>query len=143
MVELTWTRKRKGDFFAKVDPKVVLSLLNERTKAKEEKDYDKSDEIAKELQGMNVCYSDDNKQWYVKKQLTPEPAINEESGYNKKGEAKGGKKQVRDSSAYAIKKKERNRRQAQKNRDNKKKLRKEKAAQITKITKFDDFKVSA
>jgi len=50
-----------------VDEKTVHSLLAERTAAKKQKDWSRADEIAAELQEMDVCYVDEKRVWYTRK----------------------------------------------------------------------------
>lgn len=48
-----------------VDEDKVTQMLNKRSAAKQQKDYATADAMAAELQGMNVCYVDEKREWYT------------------------------------------------------------------------------
>ncbi|KNC77003.1 hypothetical protein SARC_10523 [Sphaeroforma arctica JP610] len=129
----TWSKdEKKNDPAVSVDEVAISQLLDKRTAAKLNKKYDEADAFAKELQGMNVRYSDDTKMWYATggtknpAQTSPVKVVATKNG-----------KGLRPMNAYELKMKERQRRQSKKNAKKQKMI---KASKISKITKFDDFK---
>ena len=70
-----------------LDEASVEQLLEDRTAAKQSKNYKKADEIAQKLQGMGIAYVDEKKLWYTKKEKGPAP----KKVASKKG-GKGNKK---------------------------------------------------
>jgi hypothetical protein len=68
--KVPWLRVSKGGRWTTavdrdVDETAILALLNERTAAKEAKDFTRADECAAELQRLDVCYVDGEAAWYT------------------------------------------------------------------------------
>ena len=67
-----WTRLRAGGRWSlatdrRVDENIVLDLLVERAASKVLKKFARADEIALELQRLDICYLDGRGQWYARK----------------------------------------------------------------------------
>ena len=68
VAQAPWTRVGRGVPIAatSVDAVAVELMLGERSAAKAAKDYKRADKIAAKLQGMDVAYIDEKREWYVK-----------------------------------------------------------------------------
>ena len=91
----SWSRASSKVMFRATDDEIdeatVEQLLEDRSSAKESKDYKKADEIALKLQNMGIAYVDEKKLWYTKKEKGPAAV----KGAKKKGV---GSKKKRSSS---------------------------------------------
>ena len=82
-----------------IDENKVERLLNARTDAKTAKQWTKADEIAEELQTLDVCYVDERNEWYTRPISTAEDIETREL---KKANKRKGKGQKRTSAVAAV-----------------------------------------
>ena len=82
-----------------IDEKKVERLLNARTDAKNSKQWTRADEIAEELQSLDVCYVDERNEWYTRPISTLEDIEKREL---KKANKRKGQGKKRKSAVAAV-----------------------------------------
>ena len=85
-----------------IDENKVERLLNARTDAKTAKQWTKADEIAEELQTLDVCYVDERNEWYTRPISTAEDIEKRELKKANKRKGKGKKRKSAVAAAPAV-----------------------------------------